>query len=192
MHFISLFSGLWYPFHYWLVHVSFKPNHTFRDGSSHWTVATESYSPDGAEGAPLTNALLLTNFSNSWLSLLPYYIALCIWKASVFCSADLSLNARLKKSFYFLCEKGFIFVAGVVHDCIFWRQKCILEWVNSLHYSFCLTSVAWCNYGVPIPWRDIIFPQASWVFCLLETIPCLWNSLPHLTLFPLYIQYNCF
>lgn len=188
IHFVWLFSGWWYPFYYWLVYSSciFKANHTFMDGSSHWTSAPENCSPGCATGATLTNSLLLTNFPDSPPSLFPCYILLCSWDASVFCSIGLSLDPRLKK-FYFLCERAL--VQGQV-----WLMTGFLKTemcFSPASTTLCLASVAWYNYGMPISLKNIIFTQASWVFCLLETVSCLWNILPLWTSSS-YIQCNCY
>lgn len=46
------------------------------------------------------NKFLIANFPDTSLSLLPYCIPLCSWDVSVFFSAGLSLDPRLKKSFF--------------------------------------------------------------------------------------------
>lgn len=140
IHFVWLFSGWGYSFYHWLIYSSciFKPNHTFRDGSCHWTSAPESCSPDCTTGATLTNCLLLTNFPDSPLSLFPCYILVCSWDASVFCSICFSLDLRFKK-FYFLCKRALVLCVSRLG---FWRQRWVFEWLNSLyHFLSCICSM---------------------------------------------------
>lgn len=157
---VSLFSGPWYPFHCQLVYISctFKCNYTFRDGSSHQTVAPKSCSPDCATGATLTTSLLLTNFPSSSLSPLSYYIPLCIFFIPLvfLCTLD-------SRNQFISYVKG-LYPHSRCDSWLGFLKTDMCSWMSQQPPPLFLSkSVAWCNYGAPISPEDIIFTQVSWV-----------------------------
>lgn len=102
IHFISLFSSPWNPFHYCLVYISctFKFNRTFGDWSSRSTVVPESHSSRRCHGGHVNKVANQLSWQFTFSTPILY------WTLHLFCPPGLSLDPRLKNSLYFLCERG--------------------------------------------------------------------------------------